>query len=216
MEMVLRWNIGAQIMVYPLESDAEKLSAIEYVADNLEGRLLFDRMGGRRVLANECGEIKVVCPPGLPTKQPYRYGWGVRAAVADEWLIAEILSYIKTDESNFVLIEDFCGSPSDPKLTDGAAGPVFFYENKVLWPITQAMATNELVSKAKNWAVGQLTCFCRCSVPLWRISANISLSEESLLDICSSITQLALEVFDGEGLLFWVRTNKTAISKDGN
>jgi hypothetical protein len=107
------------------------------MANRLEGSLLFEHMGAR-VFQNECLDMKIVCSPGMPEHQPFQYGWGAKASVARDWLIAEILGHLQAEKANLAVVEDPCASPSDPFLIK-ADSPIWFYKERVLWPITQDM-----------------------------------------------------------------------------
>jgi hypothetical protein len=194
-------------MIYPINTQTELATSLAYFADHLNGSLLFDHLG-TGVLQNECLDMQIVCAPGKPPHQDYRYGWGASLSIATDWVIAEIARFLHADKVNTCIIEDPCGEPSDPGLTSGAAGPVWFYQNHVLWPITRSMAKPPVIRKSLEWGLAgkpHIIGFFQSPGYAQEVSSGPIISNELLIEITDSMRRLVTDVFDGEGYLVWNR-----------
>ena len=194
-------------MIYTIEAEAERARTLAFMAKRVDWKVLFGCLG-RRAFEDECLEIKIVCSPGLPPGQEYRFGWLGHRSDAEEWLFAEICRHLEARAGNLVVIEDPCGHPSDPGLTSGAVSPPWFYRERVLWPITVEYANVASLGKIFAWGDTWCARTNRVFPPLGcgaSASTDHVVSDELLRDIGSSMTRLVTDVFDGEGYLVWER-----------
>jgi hypothetical protein len=194
-------------MIYPITSEAERARALDYIVDRLGGTLLVARLVSCPTLERS-GALYTVCSPGKPGQQDYRYGWGGQSSVPTEWLASEILSHLQSHDENLCLVEDVCAMPLDPRLAVGAPGPALFYDDHVLWPITQRMASIAVITRALEWGnVGRPTAiaFCSGTQPADSVTKPLELHQSVLEEYISSTVALATDVFDEEGLLIWSR-----------
>jgi hypothetical protein len=190
-------------MIYPIQSETERSRALDYMSRRLGGTILYDHLDPRMLLDQYCG-LRVICAGGKPELQDYRYGWGGKASIANDWLVSEVLQHLLADELNMCILEDICRRASDPKLMTGADGPAWSHQDRVFWPITQNKATSELIEKALRWGlIGRVYVIAFCgepkSMPCLRDSTEIS--ESALTEIGKSTTRLVTDIFDQEGYL---------------
>ena len=126
--------------------------------------------------------------------------------MARDWLASEILGHLTARAINICIVEDICSSPSDPGLDTGAAGPAWFYKNRVLWPITQDMARPETIDKALGWGVvgwPEIIAFCTAPPLIPDLGTGSELPEASLQHLAESTIRLVTDIFDGEAFLVW-------------
>src|SRR5260370_21528627 len=179
-------------MKYALIPNTEWSNALAYMSNYLEGRLLYEHLPPS-ALKDDCLSLEVVCSQGLPQRQDYRYGWGANASVATDWLVTEIAAYLNAHNNNLGIIEDPGGERADARITQGATGPAWFYGDRVLWPITQAMANADLVRKALEWAdvgIPQIIAFAKVRRSFQDLTKGLEVSEDILWEIGTSITCL--------------------------
>jgi hypothetical protein len=192
-------------MIHPIQSATDRSNALDYLTSHLHGSLLFSYLP-EHVLFDECLGLEMVGAENVPNLD-YRHGWGGKAATANEWLEAELVNYLHGDPDNMGMIEDACATPTDPGLTAGAAGPVWSYQNRVLWPIDQKMANRETVAKALSWGLTgrrQVIAFGK-SPAINQNFTPVVVTERQVSDFAKSIRVLVIDVFDGEGYLLWQR-----------
>src|SRR5262249_15543158 len=146
---------------------------------------------GPRALQDECHEISVIVSGSLPKQYDYHAGLGGKRSIAMSCLVEEIHTYLQADQSHLVLVEDPCATPSDPEVDAGAAGPLWRYNNHVLWPIMQSMLDREVIHKALLWCSGGPEVIVFCRYPTRTVSNGHVITEDSLCEIVGSVSCLA-------------------------
>jgi hypothetical protein len=187
-------------------SSPEREKALAYLADYLQGSPLVEGLG-TAALSSECGGITLVTASEPPPGQDFSSGWGGKRTPCEQWLVTEIIRYLRDTPKSLVLLEDIVSSPSDPNLTAREHPPFWCYNNTVYWPISQAGADPHTVEQAMAWAVArrELVAFTKLPIDLPAPSGALSLSGEVFRQIVSSITRLVTDVFDWEGYMVWQR-----------
>ena len=137
-------------MIYPITSDADRSGALNYLAEHLRGMTLYDCIP-KAVVGRVASNLYYVASPGKPDNQNYRYGWGSTSAESLDWLVSEIVAYLLEENGTLCIIEDICQRRSDPDLTSGAPGPIWYCRDRVFWPITREMADSDVVRRALAW-----------------------------------------------------------------
>jgi hypothetical protein len=150
--------------------------------------------------------MAIIAAPGMPELQDFRFGWGGNRGISVDWLVSEVLFHLRATRTNMCILEDVCGSSSEPDLAAGAAGPAWFHQDRVFWPITQNMATIELIKKAFDWGlVGRPALIAFCSEPrsTQDLAHTLEVPETLLEELANSTVRLVTDIFDEEGYLEW-------------
>jgi hypothetical protein len=193
-------------MIYPVESQLERARALAYAADYTTGSSILDNFDIRDFSKQNSSTVYVVCAPGMPNGQDYRYGWGGRAAIAADWLIGAIETFLNEDDAGLVIIEDPCRAPSDPGFNKGAVGPAWCHNGRVFWPITHEMAAPDLIGKTLRWGLSgklEIILFCRLRVSHEEAPNLRTINEDMLRRLTTSVTRVVIGIFDGEGYMVW-------------
>jgi hypothetical protein len=189
-------------------SSPEKEKALEYLALNLQGSLLLEALGPS-VLKTECNRIFLVTASDPPPTQDWASGWGAKATLGEDWLIAEVLQYLQSNANGVVLFEDLVSLPGDPGLGSDKCPPLWVFEKRIFWPVLADGADYATVEKALAWSAAFRKIIGFATLPS-RSSPTLEtkvLSESVFRPLASSITRLVTDIFDGEGFMVWERRN---------
>src|SRR4051812_33543407 len=119
-------------------SVADREPALAYLVDHLRGSPLVELLGIPTLLS-ECSAVTLVTssepPPGLNLSS----AWGGKIAPPQQWLITEILQYVRKSTKSLVLLEDANSSPRDPYLATREHPPFWYCENTVYWPVNDGV-----------------------------------------------------------------------------
>jgi hypothetical protein len=189
-----------------MKCEVDQARALAYLVGHLKGSLLFSYLPPG-VFQRECLHIELVSSTDAPDDCDFRHGYGASGQAAEDWLVAAIIEHLRSDSENIAIVEDASGKSTDPGLTDGAPGQPWFFHDRVLWPIKQDMPDSGLVREAWLWSLSgqrQVVAFARhphssCAPD------DAVVSDEFLREIGGSITQLAVDAYDGEAFLVWHR-----------
>ena len=148
-------------------------------------------------------KAKIVSAVDFDEAHSFMIGFGVNSSPCEEWLLDTILTFLRSEDSPVVLIEDFIASPGDPVLSRETTAPMWFYGNRVLWPIQKDMANVESCNNALAWAAGGPRMIFFCSPvdlsDLTIISDKFTVPENCLVQIKNHNKFVIIDAFDSEG-----------------
>jgi hypothetical protein len=186
--------------------------ALAYLVECLSGSPLVRRLGA---VFPECGDVTLITASEPPAGQDFFSGWG--GASCSDWLIEEVIRYLKRTPNGLVLFEDPVSSPSDPYLATHEHPPYWCYGDRVYWPVLAAGANYHTAEQAMAWSAGMrvIVAFSRLPREIPLSSGPLVFSDQALQEVASSLTRLVTDVFDWEGYMVWQRRDGCAIGEGG-
>lgn len=188
-------------------------AALAYLADRLDGSPLYEFLG-RETLAFQCARIAVITASLPAAGTSFDASFGGRAGPCDQWLAQTGVTHLRSAGSAAVLFEDPISSLSDPNLQADRHAPFWFYKERIFLPVLAEQANGDHVARAMAWVAGfhQMAYFVEVPTELRSAGKATSLSEAHFRTIAASITRIAIDIFDGEGYMEWVRAGSATQS----
>lgn len=185
--------------------------AVDYVSEILEYSPLALR-AGRGFL--EHGSITLVTASNPPSEIDYSSDLCIPSCA--DWLIDNVVDYLKQSHESVVLFEDIVSSPSDAYFRAHDHPPYWCYQDRVFWPAKRIEATHHTVGQVMSWSGGfrVIAWFSRFVGDTTALSDSRVLSHTEMQQIASSISRVVTDVFGGGGYLVW-DTSTTAENRNG-